>query len=54
MKAEVRITKSFKQQAKKLFKKYASLSKELCDLQELLKENPGLGTKLGNNSFKIR
>ena len=54
MKAEVRITKSFKRQAKNLLKKYASLSKELFDLQEQLKENPELGTKLGNNSFKIR
>ncbi len=54
MKAEVRITKSFKRQAKKLLKKYASLSNELNNLQELLKENPFLGTKLGNNSYKIR
>ena len=54
MKVEVRITKSFKRQAKKLLKKYASLSSELNDLQELLKENPELGIKLGNNSFKIR
>ncbi len=42
MKAEVRITKSFKRQAKKLLKKYASLSKELFDLQEQLKKNPEL------------
>lgn len=54
MKTEVRITKSFKRQAKKLLKKYASLSDELYNLQEQLKENPELGTKLGNNSFKIR
>ena len=54
MKAEVRITKNFKRQAKKLLKKYASLSNELNDLQELLKENPFSGTKLGNSSYKIR
>jgi len=30
------------------------LSKELTDLQELLKENPFLGTKLSDNSYKIR
>ena len=54
MKAEVRITKSFKRQAKKLFKKYASLSQELDELQSQLETNPELGTKLGNNSYKIR
>ena len=54
MKAEVRITKRFKRQAKKLIKKYASLSKELTELQELLKKNPFLGTKLSDNSYKIR
>ena len=26
----------------------------MYDLQKLLKENPKLGTKLGNNSFKIK
>jgi len=54
MKVEVRITKSFKKQAKKLLKKYALLSKELYDLQYHLKENRELGTKLASNSFKIR
>ncbi len=54
MKIEVRITKSFKRQAKKLLKKYDSLSKELYGLQEELRKNPFLGTKISRNSFKIR
>ena len=53
MKAKVRITKNFKRQAKKLMKKHASLSKELTELQELLKENPFLGKKLNNNYCKF-
>ncbi len=40
MKADVRITKSFKRQAKKLIKKYASLSDELASLQQQLEEKP--------------
>ncbi len=50
METEVRITKSFKRQAKKLLKKYPPLSNELYNLQIQLKENP----ELGSNSFKIR
>ncbi len=54
METEIRITKSFKRQAKKLLKKYPSLSNELYNLQIQLKKNPELGKRLGNNSFKIR
>ncbi len=44
----------FERQAKKLFKKYASLKNELLDLVAQLKENPDLGTPIGKNCYKIR
>jgi hypothetical protein len=44
----------FEKQAKRLIKKYASLKKELLELVIKLKENPELGTNIGNNCHKIR
>ena len=44
----------FERQAKKLIKKYTSLKKELLELILMLKENPGQGTAIGKNCFKIR
>ena len=44
----------FEKQAKRLFKKFPSLKKEIQLLAELLKENPTSGTSLGKNCFKIR
>jgi hypothetical protein len=37
----------FERHAKKLIKKYASLKSELLDLIQELKENPELGTPIG-------
>jgi len=54
MKAEVRITKSFKKAVKPLIKKYASLLQELADLEAELLENPRTGKSLGNDAYKIR
>jgi mRNA-degrading endonuclease RelE of RelBE toxin-antitoxin system len=54
MKAEVRVTCSFKRQAKPLLKKYASLSKELEQLENDLSENPYLGTEIMEGIYKIR
>jgi mRNA-degrading endonuclease RelE of RelBE toxin-antitoxin system len=54
MKVIVRVSKSFKRQAKPLLKKFPSLSKELIQLENKLNENPRLGSPLGQNSFKIR
>lgn len=54
MKVEVKVTKSFKRQAKKLIKKYASLTDELFELLAILEENPFFGIKLSKNTFKIR
>ncbi len=44
----------FEKQAKRLIKKYASLKNELLNLIQELKENPELGTSIGQNCFKIR
>ena len=44
----------FEKQAKRLIKKYASLKNELLDLIQELKENPELGTAIGQGCFKIR
>ncbi len=54
MKTKVRVTKSFKKQAKKLLKKYASLRNELMELESILLNNPYHGTKLNENLYKIR
>ncbi len=54
MKAEVRITDSFKKAVKPLLKKYPSLLGELARLEKELIANPKTGTSLGNNAYKIR
>ena len=54
MKAEVRITSSFKKAVKPLLKKYASLPGDLAGLETELLKNPKTGTPLGNNAYKIR
>ena len=53
MKTKVSITKSFKKQAKKLLKKYASLRIELMQLESILLNNPYHGTKINENIYKI-
>ena len=45
---------SFRQEAKKLIKKYPSLKKELAALGEQLTHEPTAGTFLGNGCYKIR
>ena len=54
MKVIVRVSKSFKRQAKPLLKKFSSLSKELIQLENEFKKNPHFGKPLGSNSYKIR
>lgn len=44
----------FKRQAKRLAKKYPSLKDDLLELQKELKQNPYIGTDLGNNTHKVR
>lgn len=54
MKVIVRVSTSFKRQAKPLLKKFPSLNEELIQLEEQLKDNPRLGKLLGLDSYKIR
>jgi len=54
MKVIVRVSKSFKRQAKPLLKKFYSLNKELVQLEAELKDNPRLGKSIGQDSYKIR
>lgn len=44
----------FKRQAKRLIKKYPSLSEELSAIIEQLTSNPFVGEPLGNDCYKIR
>jgi mRNA-degrading endonuclease RelE of RelBE toxin-antitoxin system len=44
----------FKNEAKRLIKKYPSLKIELAKLNKDLLMNPTSGTSLGNNTYKIR
>jgi hypothetical protein len=47
-------TERFKHEAKRLIKKYRSLTSELQEPSELLKSDPHLGQDLGAGLFKIR
>lgn len=50
----IRTIEFFDKSYKHLFKKYRSLSQDYLQLIEALRENPYLGTDLGNNVRKIR
>lgn len=54
MSYNVEVSANFKKEAKRLTKKYPSLKNELTELFAQLKENPTLGTPLGNDIYKIR
>jgi len=54
MNFECIVTGNFQHEAKRLFKKYASLKDELKVLEELLLKNPKTGTSIGRNAYKIR
>lgn len=45
---------SFRHDARKLIKKYRSISNEIIALSEALAENPMMGTSLGDGVYKIR
>lgn len=47
-------TLRFKRQAKKLLKKYSSLTLELQTLEQDLMGNPTFGQNLGQNAYKVR
>jgi len=50
----ITFTLDFKRDYKKLAKKHISLDLDMKELVEELKENPTLGTPLGNSAFKIK
>ncbi|MDR1592085.1 MAG: addiction module toxin RelE [Prevotellaceae bacterium] len=54
MSATIRVTRSFKRQAKSLLKKYPSLQSELKQLNGILEENPHFGTEITHGVYKIR
>jgi mRNA-degrading endonuclease RelE of RelBE toxin-antitoxin system len=47
-------TPQFKKQAKKLLKKFTSLTAELQAFEQDLLDNPTQGKNLGHNAYKIR
>lgn len=51
---KVHLTHSFYSKGKRLLKKYASLGKNLSELQNELLKNPQLGVSYGSNIYKIR
>ena len=54
MSYKIELTDNFKNEAKKLIKKYASLRTEIIELGKELAEKPTSGTPLGNDVYKIR
>lgn len=47
-------TPEFVKEVKRLAKKFPRLSRDLETLQDILTENPKMGTPLGNNCYKLR
>jgi mRNA-degrading endonuclease RelE of RelBE toxin-antitoxin system len=54
MSFSVKTISVFERQAKRLMKKFPSLKKEIQTLIKELKEEPGKGTSIGHNCYKIR
>ena len=54
MSYKVKTISIFEKQARRLSRKYPSLKNDLLQLIKSLKENPGQGTALGNQCYKIR
>ena len=54
MSYEIIPTSVFKNQSKRLIRKFPSLKSELQDLLAILTKKPESGTPLGNNTYKIR
>ncbi|HEY6978653.1 MAG TPA: type II toxin-antitoxin system RelE/ParE family toxin [Chitinophagaceae bacterium] len=51
---KIEATPHFRNEAKKLSKKYPSLKRDLATLAEELSINPAMGTALGKDFYKIR
>lgn len=54
MNFEIRASKYFAKEIKRLGKKYKSLKNDYCDLLSRLQENPCEGTDLGHGLRKVR
>ncbi len=54
MPSKIILTDSFKKDAKKLAKKHRSLGDDIKSLIAELEENPYLGDRLGEHSYKVR
>ncbi|MEO6832579.1 MAG: addiction module toxin RelE [Chitinophagaceae bacterium] len=54
MSFSVLVSEKFKNEAKRLIKKFPSLKEELAILGNELSQNPEMGKALGNNTYKIR
>lgn len=54
MSVEILTTENFRQEAKRLIKKYPSIKNDLLDLQEQLLQNPRLGISVGWHCYMIR
>lgn len=54
MKVTIKVYKPFKREAKRFSKHYASFDDDLAQLLDDIKQNPNLGTDLGNGIRKIR
>jgi|ERR1043166_7634526 mRNA-degrading endonuclease RelE of RelBE toxin-antitoxin system len=54
MSYNVKTISIFEKQARRLSRKYPSLKNDLLQLVKSLKENPGQGTALGNQCYKVR
>jgi mRNA-degrading endonuclease RelE of RelBE toxin-antitoxin system len=47
------LSDNFRKEAKKLLKKYASIRKELSEIDILSTENPKASISIGNEAYKI-
>lgn len=47
-------TKRFEREAKRLFKRYASLPDDLASLIDKLEEDPHVGAPIGRSCYKVR
>lgn len=54
MSYSVFVIANFEKEAKRLIKKYPSLSQEIQELIQNLQQVPDMGTPIGNNVYKIR
>ncbi|MBI3510146.1 MAG: type II toxin-antitoxin system RelE/ParE family toxin [Bacteroidetes bacterium] len=54
MNYKVEVLPSFEREAKRLYKKYRSIRKDLSQLVIALETNPVQGTPLGNGFYKVR